>query len=71
VIWTSSEKNGVEKKCILLSVNINKKNAMLCRRVLPCCSLQRNLIVAVEIIDAHNAPITTFFQSKKDLSSGQ
>jgi hypothetical protein len=28
-------------------------------------------MVAVEIIDAHNAPITTFFQSKKDESSGQ
>ncbi len=48
-----------------------RKNAMLCKRLLPCWSLQRNLIVAVEIIDAHNAPITTFFQSQKDLSSGQ
>ncbi len=47
------------------------KNEMLCKRLLPCWSLQRNLIVAVEIIDAHNAPITTFFQSKKELSSGQ
>jgi hypothetical protein len=25
LIWTSSEKNGVEKKCILLYVNINHK----------------------------------------------
>jgi hypothetical protein len=47
------------------------KNAILCKRLLPCWSLQRNLIVAVGIIDAHNAPITTFFQSKKNLSSGQ
>jgi hypothetical protein len=41
------------------------KNAMLCRRVLPCWSLQRNLRVAVEIIDAHNAPITTFFSKQE------
>jgi hypothetical protein len=46
------------------------KNAMLWKRLLPRWSLQRNLIVAVEINDADNAPITTSFQSKKDLSSG-
>jgi hypothetical protein len=49
--------------CISTSIT---KNVMLCKRLLPCWSLQRNLIVALEIIDGHNGPITTFFFSKQE-----
>jgi hypothetical protein len=60
-----------ETHFVCRSTSITKNAMLFCKRLLPCWSVERNLIVAVQIIDAHNAPITTFFQSKKELTSGQ